>query len=121
VGSAVSVIGPGAIAIVVGFIVVWAAAVAVVIDALRRRSWDFAGVAEGRWPYIVISGLYGCVALARQVPALAAAAPWSGAVQVLGVPVMCVVGVTYLLRVVFPTPKRLELRRAARDGAVPRT
>jgi amino acid transporter len=112
-----NVIGPGAIAIVIGFVVIFLCAVAIVVDGLRRKPWDFAGVREGRWPYVVIAGAYVFVWLLAQVPALTARAPVLGTAQVLATPVMFVAGIVYLLRVVFPTPKRLELRRAAREAS----
>ena len=116
--SGIDVISPGAIAIVAGFVIAWVCSLAIVIDALRRKAWDFTGVGEGRWPYIAVAGAYALVFLAVQVPAISQAAPWLGTVQVLGTPVLAVTGVAYLLRVVFPTPARLEARSRARDAGL---
>jgi hypothetical protein len=116
VPSGFNVIGPGAIAIIVGFVVIFVAALAILIDGLRRKPWDFAGVFEGRWTYVVIAGAYAFEWLLAQVPALTARAPVLGTIQVLATPVMFVTGIVYLLRVVFPTPKRLEMRNVAKGA-----
>lgn len=71
----------------------------IVIDALLpARSARFAELPESRWVYIVICGLYVIGAIVAQFVRIAALA-----VSVsIGAPFMVVLGLVYLLRVVFP-------------------
>jgi hypothetical protein len=89
------------------------AAAFVVLDAWRRPATDYAGVPEGRWPYIVAQALYVTVYLIAQVPFLIRLMPWANAYALL-TPLVVVEQLAYLLRVVFPTHGRLEARLEAR-------
>ena len=113
-GHTIQVIGPGAIVIAALYLAVWACAVGVTIDALRRPSSDFVALPEGRYLYAVIEGAYAAVFAALQVPAVALAFPLLAQWLVLGALLAVMLVFAYLLRVVFPSPKRV----AARDGDV---
>ncbi len=103
----------GAYVILGCFVAVWLGSIAIVADAARRRPRDFAGLWETRWLYIAVAAVYAIPTLARQAPAVDKAVPAFGVIQVVGIPVVLVLGVAYLLRVVFPTPARAALREAA--------
>jgi hypothetical protein len=109
-------VAPGAIVIVALFVVVWLAAVAVVVDALRRPASDFADLPEGRLTYAIVEGLFAVLVALWQAPAVSrafASVPW----MVPGALVAIVFEFAYLLRVVFPSPKRLAARdRRGKDG-----
>lgn len=110
--SAIKLVGPGLVFLIVLGVVVWVLSACVVIDALRRRRSDYAGVPEGRFFYAVPQAVFFCAFLAWQVSAARTLLPWVGDV-VLTLPLMLVIQVAYLLRVVFPTAARLEARLAA--------
>lgn len=115
----VQLYGPGLIALVILGVIIWAGSAAVAVDSLRRRRSDYAGVGEGRWFYAVPQILFFIAFLAWQIPFVQTALPWVGWF-VLGLPVALAQQMAYLLRVVFPTAKRLEKRLAAEqaDGYV---
>jgi hypothetical protein len=93
----------------------WMLALFVTIDGLRRRFTGHDDVPETLWPYVALCGAYAVAYTAFQFPQVTERAPWAGSVVVYGLPLVLVLGVTYLLRVVFPTRRRLEARMEA-DG-----
>jgi hypothetical protein len=81
----------------------------VAVDSLRRRPTDYAGVAEGRWFYAVPQTIFFALFIGSRLEPLVKVAPWL-AYAILAVPVILAQQMAYLLRVVFPTKRRLELR-----------
>jgi hypothetical protein len=118
VSSTVDIIGPGAIVLVVILIAVGMLSLYVFGDSVRRRAHDYVGVAEGRWFYTLPQGLYFVAFVLAQLPLVAQALPWVGYVQVVGAPIALIQQVAYLLRVVFPTQKRLDARLSAKEAAL---
>lgn len=108
----VKLVGPGLIVFVVLAVLIWAGSAFVTIDAARRRSTDFTGVGEGRWFYLVPQAAFFLAFLAWQVPFVQTVAPWIGS-MVLVIPFILAQQMAFLLRVVFPTRKRLEKRLEA--------
>ena len=116
--ATISVIGPGAVVLLVLLFAVWGLSLYVVVDSLRRGPIDYTGVREGRWFYAVPQGLYFLVFGLDQIPAVSKAIPALGIVYVVAlIPVMAH-QVAYLLRVVFPTRARIEARIEAKDRAL---
>ena len=112
----VKLIGPGLLVLVALAVLIWAASAYVAIDALRRRRTDYAGVPEGRWFYGIPQAVFFVAFFAWQVPAVQSAVPWIGAL-VVTIPLILAEQMAYLLRVVFPTRKRLEMRLEAEREA----
>ena len=81
----------------------------VAVDSLRRRLTDFAGVIEGRWFYAVPQMLFFFLFIGSRLGPVVRIAPWL-AYAIFAVPLILIQQMAYLLRVVFPTKKRLELR-----------
>ena len=107
--ATVQLVGPGLIALIALAILIWAASGYVAVDALRRRRTDYAGVIEGRWVYAVPQGVFFIVFILWQIPWIPANAPWIGNL-LLAIPLVLAEQMAYLLRVVYPTSKRLEKR-----------
>lgn len=114
-GAAVKVMGPGLIVLIVLLVAIWAVSLFVFSDSIRRKRTDYAGVREGRWFYALPQGFFFVVFLAGQFPSLLTAFPWWGYVQIALVPLALVQQIAYLLRVVFPTSRRLEARLLAEE------
>jgi len=81
----------------------------VAVDSLRRRPTDYAGVIEGRWFYAVPQTVFFALFLGSRFASVVKVAPWL-AYAILAVPLILAQQMAYLLRVVFPTKRRLELR-----------
>jgi hypothetical protein len=109
VTATVQLVGPGLVALVALAVLIWVFSGFVAIDALRRRRTDYAGVLEGRWFYAAPQMVFFAVFIAWQVPWVPANAPWIGNL-LLAIPVVLAQQMGYLLRVVYPTSKRLEKR-----------
>lgn len=116
--SAVDVIGPGAAAFIVALFAVAMLSLYVFADSVRRRDYDYTGVGEGRWFYALPQGLYLVAFVLSQLPLTAQALPWVGYVQIIGAPIALIQQIAYLLRVVFPTRKRLAARVQAEEAAL---
>lgn len=108
--------GPGLIAFVAVAVLIWAGSAYVAIDALRRLRTDYAGVAEGRWFYAIPQAVFFVLFFLWQIPWVETNLPWIGW-MVLAVPIVLAQQMAYLLRVVFPTAKRLEKRLEAESAA----
>jgi len=89
----------------------------VAVDSLRRRMSDFAGVIEGRWFYAVPQTLFFFLFIGSRLAPVVRIAPWL-AYAIFAVPLILIQQMAYLLRVVFPTRKRLELRLDAECAAL---
>jgi hypothetical protein len=87
------------------------------VDSLRRRSTDYAGVIEGRWFYAIPQAVFFALFIASRFQVFLTLAPWL-AYTMLAVPLVLAQQMAYLLRVVFPTRKRLELRLDAECAAL---
>jgi len=107
--STIKLVGPGLLALVALAVLIWAFSAYVAFNALQRRGTDFAGVPEGRWFYAVPQCAFFVVFLAWQVPWIQANAPWIGNMLIV-IPLILAQQMAYLLRVVYPTSKRLEKR-----------
>ncbi len=85
-----------------------AGAIAVIANALRRPASDFGRL--GRWPWVAIQGLFiafAAFAVAADVLEFGLALPSWFAGSLGGVVVVAAIQqVAYLLRVVFPSPRR---------------
>jgi hypothetical protein len=108
--------GPGLIAFVAVSVLIWAGSAYVAIDAVRRLRTDYAGVAEGRWFYAIPQAVFFVLFFAWQIPWVEANLPWIGW-MVVAIPIVLAQQMAYLLRVVFPTAKRLEKRLEAETAA----
>jgi hypothetical protein len=118
VHNAIDVIGPGAIAFIVVLFAIGFLSLYVLTDSLRRPAHDYTGVREGRWFYAVLQGVHFVAFVLAQLPLVAEAVPWVGYIQIVGAPMVLSQQVAYLLRVVFPTQKRLEARAQAKEAAL---
>jgi hypothetical protein len=105
----IKLVGPGLLTLIGLALLIWLVSGFVVIDALRRRRTDYAGVFEGRWFYALPQALFFIVFVAWQVPWVPANLPWVGDL-LIAIPLILAQQMAYLLRVVFPTSKRLEKR-----------
>jgi hypothetical protein len=114
--STVTLLGPGLIALIALAVLIWAMSAYVTIDSLRRRRTDYAGVGEGRWFYAVPQLLFFIAFFLWQIPFIQQRVPWIGSL-LIAIPLILAQQIGYLLRVVFPTSKRLEKRLAAEDAA----
>lgn len=112
----VKLVGPGLLALVVLGVLIWAVSAYVFIDSLRRRATDYAGVPEGRWFYAVPQITFFIAFFAWQVPSVQSTLPWIGNL-LLATPFVLAQQMAYLLRVVFPTRRCLELRLEAEHAA----
>lgn len=112
----VKLVGPGLIAFVAVGVLIWVASAYVALDAVRRLKTDYAGVIEGRWFYAIPQGAFFVAFLAWQIPWVETNLPWVGW-MVVAVPFALAQQMAYLLRVVFPTAKRLEKRLEAERAA----
>jgi hypothetical protein len=97
-------------------LVLVAGAVAVLVSALRRPAEDFGAL--GRWPWVLVQGTFvatSAFAAAANLLHFGRAVPraFAGVFGVLLV-VAAIQQIAYLLRVVFPSP-----RRAEREDATP--
>jgi len=118
VGETVKLVGPGLLVLVGLGVLIWATSAYVGVDSLRRRPSDYAGVPEGRWFYAVPQFFFFFVAFfAWQVPFVQQEVPWIGNLLIV-TPFVLAQQMAYLLRVVFPTRNRLELRLAAEGRTV---
>jgi hypothetical protein len=116
VTETVKLVGPGLLALVVLGVLIWAVSAYVGLDSLRRRVTDFAGVPEGRWFYVVPQIVFFFAFFAWQVPFVQSNVPWIGNL-LLATPFVLAQQMAYMLRVVFPTRGRLELRLEAERAA----
>jgi hypothetical protein len=107
--ATVQMVGPGLIALVVLAVLIWGFSGFVAVDALRRRRTDYAGVIEGRWFYAAPQAVFFIVFILWQIPWIPVNAPWIGNL-LLAIPLILAQQMGYLLRVVYPTSKRLEKR-----------
>jgi hypothetical protein len=114
--STVTLLGPGLIALIVLAVLIWAMSAYVTIDSLRRRRTDYAGVGEGRWFYAVPQVIFFIAFFLWQIPFVQQRVPWIGTL-LIAIPLILAQQIAYLLRVVFPTAKRLEKRLAAENAA----
>ena len=80
-------------------------------DSVRRAAADYR-VPEPRWPYQIVSGVYLLGVVLAFLPAMKGRV---GAALAIATPLVLVVGVAYLLRVVFPKPP-LPVRPDESDG-----
>jgi hypothetical protein len=116
--ATISVIGPGAVVLLVLLFSVWGLSLYVGVDSVRRAPIDYTRVREGRWFYAVPQGLYFFAFGLEQIPPVSKAVPSLGIVLVVAlIPVMAH-QVAYLLRVVFPTRARIEARLEAKERAL---
>ena len=121
----VSLNDPIRVAIIALGILIWAFAAFVAFNSLQRRNTDYAGVLEGRWFYAVPQATFVVAFIVWQIPLVSERLPWMHNFYVV-LPVILAQQMGYLLRVVFPTSKRLEKRldaecAALRDAAEPET
>jgi hypothetical protein len=100
---------PVMISLAVLAVLIWGSSAYVTYDALHRRKTDYAGVLEGRWFYAGPQAVFFVAFIAWRVPWVAANAPWINN-MLLVLPVALAQQMAYLLRVVYPTGKRLEKR-----------
>jgi hypothetical protein len=107
--ATVQMVGPGLIALIVLALLIWGFSGFVAVDSLRRRRTDYAGVIEGRWFYAAPQAVFFIVFILWQVPWIPVNAPWIGNL-LLAIPLILAQQMGYLLRVVYPTSKRLEKR-----------
>ncbi len=105
----IKLVGPGLLAMIGLAILIWAFSGFVTIDSFRRRRTDYAGVGEGRWFYTVPQALFFVVFILWQVPWIQSNAGWIGNL-LIAIPFILAQQMAYLLRVVYPTSKRLEKR-----------
>jgi hypothetical protein len=105
----IKLVGPGLLTLIGLALLIWLVSGFVAIDALRRRRTDYAGVFEGRWFYALPQAVFFIVFVAWQVPWVPANVPWVGDL-LIAIPLILAQQMAYLLRVVFPTSKRLEKR-----------
>jgi hypothetical protein len=109
VAGTIQMVGPGLIALIALAVLIWAFSGYVTFDSFRRRKTDYAGVIEGRWFYTVPQALFFIVFVAWQVPWVQTNASWIGNL-LIAIPFILAQQMAYLLRVVYPTSKRLEKR-----------
>jgi hypothetical protein len=107
--ATIKLVGPGLLTLIGLALLIWLVSGFVTIDALRRPRTDYAGVLEGRWFYALPQAVFFVVFIAWQVPWVPANAPWVGDL-LIAIPLILAQQMAYLLRVVFPTSKRLEKR-----------
>jgi hypothetical protein len=115
--ATVSLNDPIRLAIVALGILIWASAGFVAFNSLQRRSTDYAGVLEGRWFYALPQAAFFVAFVVWQMPLVSERLPWMRNFYVL-LPVILAQQMGYLLRVVFPTSKRLEKRLDAECAAM---
>jgi hypothetical protein len=104
VHSSVTTTGPLLWVLLALGIVTCGLAVALTVDALRRRTDALAHLRETRWPYVVAGLVYAVAYAVWWFGAVRQAAPWVGHIVLFGTPVLLLVGAAYLLRVVYPKP-----------------
>jgi len=107
--ATIKLVGPGLLAMVALAVLIWGFSAYVAFDALQRRGTDFAGVPEGRWFYAVPQCAFFTVFIAWQIPWIQTNTPWIGNLLIF-IPLILAQQMAYLLRVVYPTSKRLEKR-----------
>jgi hypothetical protein len=107
--ATVQLVGPGLIALVALAVLIWVFSGFVAVDAVRRRRTDYAGVLEGRWFYTLPQTVFFATFIAWQIPWVQDHAAWIGNL-LLAIPFVLAQQMAYLLRVVYPTSKRLEKR-----------
>jgi len=115
--ATVSLNDPIRLAIVALGILIWAFAGFVAFNSLQRRNTDYAGVFEGRWFYAVPQAAFVVAFIVWQIPLISERLPWMHNFYVV-LPVILAQQMGYLLRVVFPTSKRLEKRLDAECAAI---
>jgi hypothetical protein len=115
--ATVSLSDPIRLAIVALGILIWAFAAFVAFNSLQRRNTDYAGVFEGRWFYAVPQAAFVVAFIVWQMPLVSERLPWMHNFYVV-LPVILAQQMGYLLRVVFPTSKRLEKRLDAECAAL---
>lgn len=80
-------------------VLTWALAIYVSLDTMRAaRAEALAKLPETRWTYFVPSVVFLAVSLTSQFAGLA----WLSIAQIIAAPFVFVLGMVYLLRVVFP-------------------
>ena len=92
-------------AIIVLAALIFLGSLAVFVDSIRRPKSHFGKL--GRWPYTLVTGAFLTLSILGVL--LPAGLTYTAALGI-GVLVLPVLTIVYLLRVVFPTRKRLETR-----------
>jgi hypothetical protein len=115
--ATVSLTDPIQLAITALGVLIWAFAGFVAFNSLQRRGTDYAGVFEGRWFYAVPQAAFVVAFVVWQIPLLSDKLSWMRYFYV-ALPVVLAQQMGYLLRVVFPTSKRLEKRLDAECAAL---
>lgn len=115
--STISLSDPIRLAIVALGILIWAFSGFVAYNSLQRRGTDYAGVFEGRWFYALPQAAFVVAFIVWQIPLISERLPWMHNFYVV-LPVVLAQQMAYLLRVVFPTSKRLEKRLDAECAAL---
>jgi hypothetical protein len=102
---------PGVWALWVLAVLIWGFSGFVAINSLRRRRTDYAGVFEGRWFYAIPQAIFfvAFILFIVWLPWAQTFIPWI-AETLVALPFVLAQQMAYLLRVVFPTSKRLEKR-----------
>jgi hypothetical protein len=113
----ISLNDPVRLAIVALGILIWANAGFVAFNSLQRRHTDYAGVFEGRWFYAVPQAAFVVAFIVWQMPLVSERLPWMHNFYIV-LPIVLAQQMGYLLRVVFPTSKRLEKRLDAECAAL---
>ncbi len=113
----ISLNDPVRLAIIALGILIWAFAGFVAYNSLQRRGTDYAGVFEGRWFYAIPQAVFVVAFIVWQMPLISERLPWMRNFYVV-LPVILAQQMAYLLRVVFPTSKRLEKRLDAECAAI---
>jgi hypothetical protein len=109
VTATIQLVGPGLVALVALAVLIWVFSGFVAVDALRRRRTDYAGVLEGRWFYTLPQAVFFAAFIGWRIPWVQDHAAWIGNL-LLAIPFVLAQQMAYLLRVVYPTSKRLEKR-----------
>jgi hypothetical protein len=101
--------GAGLFALIALSVLIWASSAYVAYDALRRRRTDYAGVLEGRWFYALPQMVFFVGFVAWWIPWVQTNAAWISN-MLYALPIALAQQMAFLLRVVYPTGKRLERR-----------
>lgn len=98
-------------------VLIWAFAAFVAFNSLQRRRTDYAGVFEGRWFYAIPQAAFVAAFVIWQMPWVPDTITWMRDFYI-ALPIVLAQQMAYLLRVVFPTSKRLEKRLDAECAAL---